>query len=100
MIIEFYGASDDIVKVAVKDDHNVLQFDEEFMMWDSYKVAGKFNLGRIGIIAVYDGFWTFAPSLIHSDDTLPDWTYTFYRDHSYSIGLRVQTNEDVKVKRA
>lgn len=101
MIVEFYGMSDEVVNVAVLNDEGKLRWEEEFMMWEGHKIAGRFSLRNIGVYAIYDGCWTFAPTLIDSSDNIPvGWTFTYYRDHQHSLGLRVQTTEDVRVTRA
>jgi hypothetical protein len=56
------------------------------------------NVGgsRVCIVhCIYDGTWSFAPSMLEEERKLPPWTFTIDQpDHKYSVRLVIESKDD------
>lgn len=93
-IYRISGASDDLVEIGgdFQEEYNVIR-DGPYM---GYLLLG----GRLKVHVLYDGCWSFAPSMVEEDIPIPaGWEISFGQgNRSYSMCLTVATDEKVYIE--
>lgn len=108
--IEFTGHSDDIVSVkrcrtvqfCDAQGDSVHEDEDEISAYGGDKdINCKVKVSNIGgsrvciVHCIYDGTWSFAPSMLEEERKLPPWTFTVDQpDHKYSVRLVIESEED------
>ena len=108
--LEFTGHSDDIVSVkkvrqvqycdAQGDSYD--EEDDEISAYNGDKeINCKVKVSNIGgsrvciVHCIYDGTWSFAPSMLEEDRKLPPWKFSVDQpDHAYSVRLVIDSDDD------
>ncbi len=104
MRLKLYGYSDDIIGTEI-----TRPISSRVTLPSSYQSAEPgvttLRVASIGgaramyVHAVYDGCWSFAPALVSEDcdnvPPFPPWSFTFAREHVYSLALTIDTGDDL-----
>jgi hypothetical protein len=108
--LEFTGHSDDIVSVkrvrqvsnsSVHGDDYHEDEDELSAYGGDDDISCKVKVSNVGgsrvciVHCIYDGTWSFAPSMLEEERKLPPWTFTIDQpDHKYSVRLVIESKDD------
>ena len=105
MRLKLSGGSDDIIETVFYNGTKTVR-DEIYLKseighggspgYDIMTLKVTSVGGAIGckVYAIYDGYWTFAPSSLDVDVSMPDgWTFTLDREHDYSASLTIEADE-------
>ena len=105
MRLKIYGYSDDIIGTEITRPDGKVSRDEIGSYQSAEPGVTTLRVASIGgaramyVHAVYDGCWSFAPALVSGDcdnaPPIPPWSFTFAREHVYSLALTIDTGDDL-----
>lgn len=108
--LEFTGHSDDIVIAKrTRQSNNCSAHGDDFhededeisAYGGDNDISCRIKVSNIGgsrvciVNCIYDGTWSFAPSILEEERKLPPWMFTVDQpDHQYSVRLIIESKED------